>query len=204
MSTLFFTVGSTDSNSHSLFSTKANKDVICLCGSADVEMMDGSIKSPDYSMYEVFPKLCIMAGWPTVVWEVAYSQDEKKLAEVLGRYVTCSAGMVQLAIGINIKLDPALKLPQNLKRVTCTFWEVKDIQRFATLEESGSELNYLTRCDKYASDELDYIVPAASQFSCVSQIKGEYVKFISSPSAVYTVSAFYWEYLSDDDLCFGG
>jgi hypothetical protein len=81
MSTLFFTVGSTNSNSHSLFSTEeANKDAICLCGSADVEMIDGSIKSPDYSMYEVAPKICIMAGWPTVIWEVAYSQDEKKLA----------------------------------------------------------------------------------------------------------------------------
>jgi hypothetical protein len=204
MSTLFFTVGSTESNSHSLFSTKANKDAIRLCGSADVEMMDGSIKSPNYSMYEVFLKLRVMAGWPTVVWEVAYSQDEKELAEVLGRYVTCSVGMVWLAIGINIELNSALKLPWNLKRVTCTFWEAKDIQRFATLEESGSELNYLTRCDEYASDELDYIMPAASQFSCVSQIKGEYVKFISSPSAVYMVSAFHWEYLSDDDLCLEG
>jgi hypothetical protein len=94
MSTLFPTVSSTDSNGHSLFSTKANKDAIRLCGSVDVEMMDGSIKSPDYSMYEVFPKLWVLAGWPTVVWEVAYGQDEKKLAEVLGRYVTCSAEMV--------------------------------------------------------------------------------------------------------------
>jgi hypothetical protein len=94
VSTLFFTVGSTDSNGHSLFSTEANKDAIRLCGSADVEMMNGSIKSPDYSMYEVSPKLCIMAGWPMVIWEVAYSQDKKKLAEVLRRYVTCSAGMV--------------------------------------------------------------------------------------------------------------
>jgi hypothetical protein len=111
MSTLFFTVSSTDSNGHSLFSTEANKDVIHLCGSADVEMMDGSIKSPNYSMYEVAPKLCVMGGWPMVIWEVAYSQDEKKLTEVLGRYVTCSVGMVRLAIGINIELDPALKPP---------------------------------------------------------------------------------------------
>jgi hypothetical protein len=162
MSTLFFTVSFTDSNGHSLFSTKANKDAISLCGLANVEMMDGSIKSSDYSMYEVSLKLCVMAGWPMVVWEVAYSQDEKKLAEVPGRYVTCSAGIIRLAIGINIKLDPALKLSQNLKRVTYTFWEVKNIQCFATLEESGLELNYLTRCDEYASDELDYIVPAAS------------------------------------------
>ena len=141
MCTLFFTVNSKDSNGHSLFLTDANKDAIRLCGSAYVEMMDSSIKSPDYSMYEVAPKLRATGGWPTVVWEVAYSQDEKKLAYVLGRYVTCSAGMVQLAIGINIELDPALKQPQNLKRVTCTFWEIKDIQRFATLEESGLELN---------------------------------------------------------------
>ena len=133
-----------------------------------------------------------------VIWEVAYSQDKKKLAYVLGRYITCSAGMVQLAIGINIELNPALKQPWNLKRVTCTFWEIKDIQHFATLEESGLELSCLTRCDKYVNHELDYIVPAASKFSCVSQIKGEHVKFISPPSAVYTVSTFYLEYLSGD------
>ena len=147
MNTLFFTINSKDSSGHSLFSTDTNKDAIRLGGSADVEMMDGSIKSPDYSMYEVAPKPRITEGWPTVVWEVAYSQDEKRLAYVLGRYVTCSAGMIRLAIGINIELDPALQQPQNLKTVTCTFWEIEDIQCFATLEESGLELNCLTRCD---------------------------------------------------------
>ena len=94
MCTLFFTINSKDSNGHSLFSTAANKNAIHLYGSADVEMIDSSIKSLDYSMYEVAPKLCVMGGWPTVIWEVAYSQDKKKLAYVLGRYVTCSAGMV--------------------------------------------------------------------------------------------------------------
>ena len=108
MSTLFFTVNSKDSNGHSLFSTDANKNAIHLGGSADVEMMDGSIKSSDYSMYEAAPKPCVTEGWPTVVWEVAYSQDKKKLAYVLGKYVTCSARMVRLAIGINIELNPAL------------------------------------------------------------------------------------------------
>ena len=95
---------------------------------------------------------CVSGGWPTVVWEVVCSQDEKKLAYVLGRYMTCSAGMVRLAIGINIELDPA---PQNLKRVRCTFWE---IQRFATLEQSGLKLNCLTRCEEYADKELNYVV----------------------------------------------
>ena len=89
MNTLFFTINSKDSNGHSLFSTDTNKDAIRLGGSADAEMMDGSIKSPDYSMYEVAPKPRVTEGWPTVVREVAYSQDEKKLAYVLGRYVTC-------------------------------------------------------------------------------------------------------------------
>lgn len=204
MCTLFFTINSKDSDGHSLFSTDANNDAIRLCGSADVDMIDGSIKSPDFSMYEVTPTVRAAGGWPTVVWEVAYSQDEKKLAYVLGRYVTCTRGMVRLAIGINIELDPALKQPQNLKRVTCTFWEIEDFQLFATLEESGLELNHLTRCDEYADNELDYVVPAASKFSCVSQILGEYAKFIGARSAVYTVSTFHLDYPLGDDLCSAG
>jgi hypothetical protein len=101
-------------------------------------MTDGSIKSPDHSMYEVAPKVLGTGGWPTVVWEVAFSEDEKKLAHDLGRYITCSGGRVLLAIGIKIELDPAPKepkQPQNLKRVTCTFWETENIECFATLEE---------------------------------------------------------------------
>lgn len=157
-------------------------------------MTDGSIKSPDYSMYEYSPKVFGTAGWPTVVWEVAASEDEKKLAYDLGRYITCSSGRVLLAIGLKIEFDPAPKgpkQPRNLKRVICTFWETEDIQCFATLEESGSELDRLTRCDEYVDQDLDYVVPPVSKLSCVTQILGEYVKFIGSQSAIYTVSTFF-------------
>jgi hypothetical protein len=49
-----------------------------------------------------------MQAWTTVVWEVAYSENEQKLAEDLGRYVVCSLGWVQLAIGVKIKHNPAV------------------------------------------------------------------------------------------------
>lgn len=182
----------------------ANQNTLFLGGSTDVEMVDGSRKSPDGSIYEDFPKFSQAGGWPTVVWEVAYSQHEKDLAYVLGRYVTCTAGKVRLAIGVKIKLDPDVPVeePQIMQKVTCTFWEVEETQEFATLEESGLELDCLTRSDEFAAEEHERVVPAASKFSCVSQIQGTYVKFIGSPSAVYNVS-FHLEYLSGDDLCLG-
>ena len=45
----------------------------------------------------------LMQGWPTVIWEVAYSEDEKKLACDPARYVACSLGRVWLAIGLNVE-----------------------------------------------------------------------------------------------------
>ena len=63
-------------------------------GSADVNLVNG-IKSSNYSLYENHPqKKPLMKVLPSVVWEVAYSQDEMKLAYDLGRHVTCSLGRV--------------------------------------------------------------------------------------------------------------
>jgi hypothetical protein len=79
---------------------------IHLGGCMDVDLVDGAIKSPKFSMYEdPDPSTTkpMTEGMPTVVWEVAYSQDEKNLAYVLGRYVACSLGSVRLVIGMNIK-----------------------------------------------------------------------------------------------------
>jgi hypothetical protein len=63
-----------------------------LGGSAGVHLVDG-IKSPDFSLYDNHPrKMPLTKSWPTVVWEVALSQDERKLAIDLGRHVACSHG----------------------------------------------------------------------------------------------------------------
>jgi hypothetical protein len=79
---------------------------IHLEGYIDVDLVDSAIKSPDFGMYkDPDPPTTkpMTEGMPTVVWEVAYSQDKKNLAYVLGRYVTCSLGSMQLAIGVNIQ-----------------------------------------------------------------------------------------------------
>jgi hypothetical protein len=158
-------------------------------GSADVNLVDG-IKSPDYSLYENHPqKKPLTKALPTVVWEVAYSQDERKLAYDLGRHVTCSLGRVRLAIGVNIEHDcPAKGQPRSLKMVTCTFWEPESVKEFATLEASGSPLNRLMRCDRFAKHDTDYVLPAATRFSCVSKYRGRYMKFFGSQRKLYTVS----------------
>ncbi|KAF8816997.1 hypothetical protein BYT27DRAFT_7219552 [Phlegmacium glaucopus] len=67
-----------------------------------------------------------MQAWPTVIWEVAYCENEKKLACNLVRYVACSPGSlrVHLAIGVNIESDYA--------------------ETFTTLEESVSQQSLYT------------------------------------------------------------
>ena len=110
----------------------------------------------------------------------------------LGRYVTCSLGRVQLAIGLRIEHNCAVAgQPQGLKKVTCAFWKVDYAKTFMTLKELGSELlNHLTRCDEYADNANDYIVPATTKFFCVLKFNGKYVKFVVSEHALYTTSSF--------------
>ena len=98
MSTLFFNVNINDAEGRSLFTVDTS--VVRLGGSADVELEDG-VKSPDFSLYEDHPtKPPATQAMPTVVWEVAYSEDEKQLAHDLGRYVACYLGRVRLAVGL--------------------------------------------------------------------------------------------------------
>ncbi|KAF8811485.1 hypothetical protein BYT27DRAFT_7252739 [Phlegmacium glaucopus] len=185
MSTLFFNVDINGANGHPLFSI--DKSFVRLGGSANVHLEDG-IKSPDYSLYENNPmKQPLTQGWPTVVWEVAYSENEKKLARDLARYVACSLGRVRLAIGVNIECNYVAGQRQGLKKVTCTFWEADYAETFTTLEESGSLLNHLTRCDDYADEDEDHVVPTPTKFSCVSKFDGEYIKFVVSQQSLYTI-----------------
>lgn len=46
-------------------------------------------------------------------------------------------------------------------------------EMFMTLEELGPEpLNFLVRCNEYANDADDHVIPTAS---CVSKFSGEYI-----------------------------
>ena len=97
------------------------------------------------------------------MWEVANcnlgSGNEKELAHGLWKYIACSLSRVKLVIGLKIECYPAVTgQPQDLKKVMCTFWEADYAEMFTTLEESGSELNHLMRCDIYSNDVDDYPV----------------------------------------------
>jgi hypothetical protein len=152
--------------------------------------MDG-YKSPDYSIYEKDPQMQpLVKAYPTVVWEVAYSENERKLRNDLGRHVACSLGNVRLAIGINIEHNRRTTRgqPGSLKSVTCALWEVDDVQEFASLKASGSQLNTLTRCDGIKDDSNSPVPPPATKFSCVSRIQGTFLKFFVSQKKLYTAS----------------
>ena len=180
MAGLFQNLVATDSKGLSLFSYSTGH--VRLGGSTDVELEDG-IKSPDFSLYEQ-NSLNEEMGPPTVVWEVAYGEDERKLAHDLARFVACSRGYVQLAIGIKIERGKA----KELKSVKYSFWEMDYTETFSSLKESCSSLNVLERCDEYAKESEDRVVPAATKFSCVSKMDGEFIKFVVSQRHVQTVS----------------
>ena len=206
MATLFNIIDTKDSKGHSLFSSLTGTGVINLGSSADVLLEDG-IKSPDFSLYDHDPKeVALTQLWPMVVCEVAYSERAEKLAYDLGRYVTCSLGRVRLAIGVNIEHDRAKEgQPQHLEQATCAFWEVEDLDIFATFKQAGSQpLGCLVRCDDYADEADDYVVPPATKFSCVSLIKGEFFKFVVSQRALYMVITFVLDCLSVSSLCVRG
>ena len=143
-------------------------------GSANVQLKDG-IKSPDFSLYEEHPEEeLVIKAWPTVVWEVRYSENEMKLAEDVGRLVACSIGRVQLAIAVKVEHNSSEKpgqLQGPLKKVTCALWEVDNIEEFTTLEEAGSPLRQLTRCNGIVDVGRTNMLPA-TRFSCVSEVGG--------------------------------
>lgn len=187
MSTLFVNLDVKDFNGSPLFSLSSSN--LHLGGSADVDLMD-RIKSPDFSLYGNHPqKKPLMKAWPTVVWEVVYSQNERKLTNDLWRHVACSLGRVRLAIGVNIEHNHAVKgQPHSLKTVTCIFWEVDPVEEFVMLEALRSPLNRLMRCDHFAKNGNDSVLPAPTRFSCVSEVRGRYMKFFVSQWKLYKAS----------------
>jgi hypothetical protein len=205
MVTLFNIIDTKDPKGCSLFSSLTGMGVINLGSSADVSLEDG-VKSPDFSLYDHDPtEVALTQLWPMVVCEVAYSERAEKLAYDLGRYVTCSLGRVQLAIGVNIERNRAREgQPQSLTQATCVFWEVEDLDTFAMFKQAGSQpLDHLIRCDGHADMADDRVTPPATKSSCVSLFKGEYFKFVVSQCALYMVIAFVLDCLSVSSLVFG-
>jgi hypothetical protein len=76
-------------------------------GSAEVVLADGMRKAPDQNFVDSTPgRLLRLKGWPTVVFEVAWTQMSNNLAEVCGQWIAASCGKVNLAVGIDIIVRP--------------------------------------------------------------------------------------------------
>jgi hypothetical protein len=74
-------------------------------GSAEVELADGTRKAPDQGLLDTTPGgPKRLKGWPTVVFEMAWTQTSKELAVVCGRWVAASEAKVNLAVGIDVIL----------------------------------------------------------------------------------------------------
>jgi hypothetical protein len=74
-------------------------------GSAEVKLADRTRKAPDYSLVDATPGRPIrLKGWPSVVFELAWTQTSKEVAEVCGRWVAGSEAKVKLAICIDVIL----------------------------------------------------------------------------------------------------
>lgn len=91
-------------------------------GSSDIYIYD-DVKSPDYSLYERHGKFSkTTRRYPTIVWEVAYSESRRKLAEDAARLLCLSGGRVLLVVAIDIRASPAPA--RKLESMTWAFWEV--------------------------------------------------------------------------------
>jgi hypothetical protein len=139
-------------------------------GSADIELVDGFKKSPDFSFSDSDPNTPPEAcSFPTSIWEVALTESSTKLAVDCGRFIACSQGRGLLAIGIDIKHDQ-----DELPSIRCSMWELEDgelIESWPLTDPShpmfGRKLDTLYRSDT-ADDEI--LLPPATSFFCISQL----------------------------------
>lgn len=147
-----------------------NGSTILAGGTADVHFANG-IKAPDYSLYENREDLGRAIDQddntlPTILWEVAYSQGERKLALDAGRVICLTQGGVQLVVVINIthKKDSS---PKSLQSVTWAHWEM-DYNAWEELEDTwkGPIDNVVPDRGNEVVDE-DFVHPIPTAYSAV-------------------------------------
>ncbi len=84
-------------------------------GQVTLPLVNGR-KSADFSLADNTPGLPnVFAVFPTLVWEVAYTQPSRELAATCARWIACSLGRVLLAIGIDI-VEKKLKKKTRMRK----------------------------------------------------------------------------------------
>lgn len=132
-------------------------------GSSYVSLLDGTIKSPDFGIYD--PRLRRQAGkadrnaaandsCPTVVIEVALSESARKLGRDCGRWAGASEGKVNLTIGIKIycnKTNTEEITSRDVTKIVLSEWTVHNYtedDKKTTLEQCRK----LRRADDFKVD----------------------------------------------------
>jgi hypothetical protein len=151
-------------------------------GSADIKLADG-VKSPDYSLYESSDKgaQARMESFPTIVWEVAYSENSRKLAQDAARHICGSQGEILLAIAVDVHVTPS----RELQSMSVAFWELEAAEEVVKWK---GDFNVLTRCDG-GDDNGDTVPLPGKRYMMISTVAKTPVKYTAFESKVFTVSA---------------
>lgn len=162
-------------------------------GSADIELVDGLKKAPNFSFSDSDPNIPLDArSFPTIIWEVALTESTAKLAIDCGRFIACSKGRGLLAIGIDIKHEKDGRLPS----VRCSIWELEEgkvITLWPPIQQShpmfGWELDTLYQSDM---DDTELVLEPATSFFCISQLGAldapETIAFVAKEVQNFAVS----------------
>jgi hypothetical protein len=123
----------------------------------------------------------IFTKHPTVVWEVAYSEPSKKVAEDCGRWIACSLGRVLLAISVDIVMEKGPDGEQVIKKATCELWELVHSEPLSELSPDDV-LEELVRSDGLEDHpELILDVPPSKEFMCISTLSSSKEEGLNQP-----------------------
>jgi len=148
---------------------------IILGGSADVLHHGGGHKSLDYSLYVVRDGKGAANDddntTPTIVFEVAYTQTSRNLAEEAARHICLTMGRVLLVVAINIihKLNTS---PRELESVTWSHWE-EDVGGYSVVtEQNDEEVNEVHAERRHGEDDTLYVLPPTTSFTALMSVPG--------------------------------
>ena len=137
-------------------------------GCADIYYNSG-FKSPDFSLYEVKDGGGVSDdqdnSTPTVVFEVAYSQDTRSVVEEAARHICLTRGEVQLVVAIDIVHKTGTK-PRELESVTWSHWE-EDVLSCDVVEHEDDEMDKVHPDRGDEENNEDYVLPPATAFTAV-------------------------------------
>ncbi|KJA23052.1 hypothetical protein HYPSUDRAFT_54496 [Hypholoma sublateritium FD-334 SS-4] len=117
--------------------TLENQDSIRRGGSANIQLQDGTYKSPDVSFFDETPApedgrkkesekdMAAIQSHPTMIWEIGMSQSAKKLARACAQYIVTSGSMVNTAMGLCVSCGKASER-RLLKKITVSIWRLQN------------------------------------------------------------------------------